>query len=378
MKIIVNKALLGEAANLLARVINPKNVLPILADVLFDVKDNEVTLTASDTEVTLSTTIALDTMEGDGRFCVSAKDLSAALAEITDEKVTIIATLESDMRFTLQHNSGETYFPIDNADEYPLPKQEQVSEPVTLPGLKVRDALKRSLWATASDDLRPIMNGVCFALKDSWLDIVTSDGHVLVKSHIDTSNGTKMTDEFRFIVPKKAATLLSGVLSGDPVSVSWNEHSCRMEFFPYTLTMRLVEGKYPNYNSIIPASQPLEAIVPRAFALCSLKKVLPFSADTQGSHLLRLSLTKDRLKLTAEDFDFSKGSHDSFYVDYNDRDIEVGVSGSRLAAVLSKMNGGELVFGLSDPSHAITFEPKEQSEGCDVLMLTMPMLLNED
>lgn len=378
MKIIVNKALLGEAANLLARVINPKNALPILADVLFDVKDNEVTLTASDSEVTLSTTIGLDTMEGDGRFCVSAKDLSAALAEITDEKVTIIATLESDMRFTLQHNSGETYFPIDNADEYPLPKQEQVSEPVTLPGLQVRDALKRSLWATASDDLRPIMNGVCFALKDSWLDIVTSDGHVLVKSHIDTVNGTKITDEFRFTVPKKAATLLSGVLSGDPVSVSWNEHSCRMEFFPYTLTMRLVEGKYPNYDRIIPTSQPLEAIVPRAFALCSLKKVLPFSADTQGSHLLRLSLTKDRLKLTAEDFDFSKGSHDSFYVEYDGSDIEIGVSGSRLAAVLSKINGGELVFGLSDPSHAITFEPKEQADGCDVLMLTMPMLLNED
>ena len=378
MKIIVNKALLGEAANLLARVINPKNALPILADVLFDVKDNEVTLTASDSEVTLSTTIGLDTMEGDGRFCVSAKDLSTALAELTDEKVTIIATLESDMRFTLQHNSGETYFPIDNADEYPLPKQEKVSEPVTLKGYQVKEALKRSLWATASDDLRPIMNGVCFALKDGWLDIVTSDGHVLVKSHIDTVNGTKITEEFRFTVPKKAATLLSGVLSGDPVSVSWNEHSCRMEFWPYTLDMRLVEGKYPNYNSIIPEDQPLEAIVPRAFALCSLKKVLPFSADTQGSHLLRLSLTKDRLKLTAEDFDFSKGSHDSFYVEYDGSDIEIGVSGSRLAAVLSKINGGELVFGLSDPSHAITFEPKEQADGCDVLMLTMPMLLNED
>lgn len=377
MKIIVNRALLGEAANLLARVINPKNALPILGDVLFDVKDNEVTLTASDLEVTLSTTIGLDTMEGDGRFCVSAKDLSTALAELTDEKVTIIATLESDNRFTLQHNSGETYFPIDNADEYPLPKQEKVSEPVTLKGHQVKEALKRSLWATATDDLRPIMNGVCFALKDGWLDIVTSDGHVLVKSRINAIEGAKITDEFRMIIPKKAATLLGGVLSGDPVKVSWNEHSCRMEFWPYTLDMRLVEGKYPNYNSIIPEDQPLTAIVPRAFALCSLKKVVPFSADNNGSHMVRMSLTKDRMKLTAEDFDFAKGSHDSFYVEYPHEDIEIGVSGSRLAAILSKLSGGEMRMCLTDPSRAMTFEPSEQDEDCEVLMLAMPMLLNE-
>ena len=375
MKIIVNKALLGEAANLLARVINPKNVLPILGDVLFDVKDNEVTLTASDSEVTLSTTIGLDTMEGDGRFCVSAKDLSTALAELTDEKVTIIATLESDNRFTLQHSSGETYFPIDNADDYPLPKQEKVSEPVTLKGNQVKDALKRSLWATATDEPRIIMNGVCFALKDGWLDIVTSDGLVLIKSHINAIDGAKITDEFRITIPKKAATLLGSVLSGDPVKVSWSEHSCRMEFWPYTLDMRLVEGKFPNYNSIIPEDQPLTAIVPRAFALCSLKKVVPFSNDS--SHMVRMSLTKDRMKLTAEDFDFAKGSHDSFRVEYPHEDIEIGVSGSRLAAILSKLSGNEIRMSLTDPSRAMTFEPSEQDEDCEVLMLAMPMLLNE-
>jgi DNA polymerase-3 subunit beta len=377
MKLIVNKALLGEAANLLARVINPKNALPILGDVLFDVKNNEVTLTASDSEVTMSTTIGLDTMEGEGRFCVSADQLRASLAELTDEKVTIIATTESDNKFTLQHQSGETYSPIDNADEYPLPKSETLPEPVSLEGIQVREALKRSLWATATDDLRPIMNGVCFALKDGWLDVVTCDGLVLVKSHINVIKGAKITDEFRMTLPKKAANILSGVLSGDAVKVSWNEHSCRMEFWPYTLDMRLVEGKYPNYDAIIPDDQPLTAIVPRAFALCSLKKVLPFSSDNQGSHLIRLSFTKDRMKMTAEDFDFAKGSHDSFYIDYPHSEIEIGVSGSRLAAILSKLSGGEMQMGMSDPSRAITFEPNEQDEDCEVLMLTMPMLLND-
>ena len=379
MKIIVNKALLGDAANLLARVINPKSALPILGDVLFDVKNNEVTLTASDSEVTLSTTIGLDTMEGDGRFCVSAKDLSTALAELTDETVTVIATLESDNRFTLQHNSGETYFPIDNADEYPLSKQEKVSEPVTLKGHLVKEALKRSLWATSNLDLRPVMNGVCFALKEGWLDIVTSDGYVLVKSRINANEGAEITDEFRMIIPKKAATLLGSVLSGDPVKVSWNEHSCRMEFWPYTLDIRLVEGNYPNYNSIIPEDQPMTAIVPRSLALCSLKKVVPFSADNGGSHMVRMSLTKDRMKLTAEDFDFAKGSHDSFYVEYphEDKDIEICVGGSRITAILSKLSGGDMRMCLSAPDRAITFEPLEQDEDCKVLMLAMPMLLNE-
>lgn len=149
MKLIVDKALFTEATNLLAKVINPKTPLPILGDILFDVKDNRLTMTASDSEITMSTTIGIDTMEGDSRFCVPASDLRAALAELSDKTLTILATTESDMRFVLQHQGGETYFPIEDADDYPLPMQEDLSEPVEIDSIYIKEALKRSLWSTA-------------------------------------------------------------------------------------------------------------------------------------------------------------------------------------------------------------------------------------
>ena len=375
MKLIVDKALFTEATNLLAKVINPKNPLPILGDILFDVRDNRLTMTSSDSEITMSTTIGLDTMEGDGRFCVPASDLRAALVELSDKTLTILATTESDMRFVLQHQGGETYFPIDDADNYPLPMQEDLSESVEIDGAYIKEALKRSLWSTAQDDLRPIMSGVHFALKDYYLDVVTSDGHSLVRSRINVSEEVQMLDEFRITLPKKGASLLAGILSYSKMELSYNDTTCLVNFDNYTLTMRLVEGKYPNYHSIIPEFQPLMATAPRAFTLCSLKKVLPFSDDS--SRMIRMSLTKESMTLSTTNEPAAKGSYDTFRVQYASIDITVGLAGPRLESILSKLSGSEVNIGLNDERHAVVFTPTTQDEKCQVLMLTMPMLLTE-
>lgn len=379
MKIIVSKSSLEDAVKNLCKVINPKNALPILGDILFEVNEKAkiARLTASDSEVIMTRDICLSECEGGGKFCIDATRLKDALGGLSEQPVTILATTESDQRFTIQHASGEAYFPLEGADEYPMPTEEKYNE--TLGGMKsgwMRDAMKRSLWATDDNDLRPVMNGVSFALVDGDLDIVASDGHVLVKSqyHIEV-------DEKRcgsFIMPRKVAKILGDIAEeGDDVDIDWNDRWGHIEMTGMGITFRLIEGKYPNYNAIIPEDQPLCATVDRSRLLNGLHKVIPFTTDNGGAKMVRMHFEGEELKTSGEDYDFSTGATDSMVIDYEGDTIEIGVSGSRLKTVLQKIGGQEVCISMRDHSHAIVIEPSEQEDDYDVLMLAMPMMLND-
>ena len=379
MKIIVQKSSLEDAVKNLCKVINPKNALPILGDILFDVNEKAkiARLTASDSEVIMTREIALSECEGGGKFCVEAMRLKDALGGLSEQPVTILATTESDQRFTIQHSSGETYFPLEGADEYPMPTEEKYNE--TLGGVKgewMRDAMKRSLWATDDNDLRPVMNGVSFALVDGNLDIVASDGHALVKSqyHIEV-------DEKRcgsFIMPRKVAKILGDIAEeGCFIGIEWNDRWAHIDLLGMDLTFRLIEGKYPNYNAIIPKDQPLCATVDRSRLLNGLHKVIPFTADNQGAKMVRMHFDGEELKVSGNDYDFITGATDSMAIGYEGDTIEIGVSGSRLKTILQKIGGQDVCISMRDYSHAIVIEPSEQEDDYDVLMLAMPMMLND-
>jgi len=379
MKIIVSKSSLEDAVKNLCKVINPKNALPILGDILFEVNEKAkiARLTASDSEVIMTREIALSECEGGGKFCVEATRLKDALGGLSEQPVTILATTESDQRFTIQHSSGETYFPLEGADEFPMPTEEKYNE--TLDGVKsewMRDAMKRSLWATDDNGLCPTMNGVSFALVDGDLDIVASDVHVLVKSQYHT-----MADEKRcgsFIMPRKVAKILGDIAEeGDYVDIDWNDSWGHIELTEMDITFRLIEGKYPKYNAIIPKDQPLCATVDRIRLLNGLRKVIPFTTDNQGAKMVRMYFEGEELKTSGEDYDFSTGATDSMAIDYEGDTIEIGVSGSRLKTILQKIGGQDVCIGMSDPSHAIVIEPSEQEDTYDVLMMAMPMMLND-
>ena len=378
MKIIVSKSSLEDAVKNLCKVINQKNALPILGDILFEVNEKAkiAMLTASDSEVIMTREIGLSECEGGGKFCVDATRLKDALGGLSEQPVTILATTESDQRFTIQHASGETYFPLEGADEYPMPTEEKYNE--TLGGLRgewLRDAMKRSLWATADDDLRPVMNGVSFALVDGNLDIVASDGHALVKSQYHIEADEKRCGSF--IMPRKVAKILGDIAEeGDFIGIEWNDRWAHIDLLEMDITFRLIEGKYPNYNAIIPKDQPLCAIVDRSRLTNALNKVIPFTVDNQGAKMVRMHFEGEELKMSGEDYDFSTGATDSMDIDYEGDTIEIGVSGNLLKTILQKIGGLEVCISMRDYSHAITIEPSEQEDAYDVLMLAMPMMLN--
>lgn len=377
MKFIISKTALEMAVKNICRVINPKNALPILADILcmVDEERKTITMTGSDTETWLTYQLGLQACEGGGRFCIGADLLRDALSELPEQPVTILATTESDMKFRLQHESGETILPLDNADEYPTPRHLEASRTEwTLESGMLKRVLKRSMFATANDDLRPVMNGVYFDQCDGVLNVVASNGHVLIRNAEEVDN---LPDSF--IMTKKAANLLPTLMDGDDeVVMAFDDHAVRVEQGLMSFTFLMVEGKYPNYMSVIPQDAPYSLTADRPALLKALRNVAHFTNDS--SRLVKLTmLSNQTMELRGEDFDFSTEATDRIGIDYPaGRDMTLGVKADNIIDELSRIIEPKVTIHFTDPSRAVTITPDDPLyQGEEITMLLMPMLVNE-
>ena len=384
MKLIVSKTAIEMAVKNICRVINPKNALPILGDVLCEANQAEKTLqlTGSDSETWLQATLMLEECEGEGRFCVSATSLLDALTPLSEQPVTILATTESDNRFTLEHQSGKAYFPIDNADEYPTPQPTGAdSQLIEMDAKELATAIQTVGWATANDDLRPVMNGVYFDIMQDKTVVTASDGHVLMK-YTTREDGSGPVGSF--IMPKKVAKLLPQMLDWkeyDSCDVMFTERQATIEQSNWSLTFRLVEGKYPNYESVIPKDSPFWMRADRSQLQNSVRKVSPFT--NESSMMLRCTIKNNGLLIVGEDYDFSMGAEDQVLIESNNpQAVTIGLKSSSLLAVLQKIPGMNVEVDYTDPSRAVTIieaideEEKSKRKG-EVLGLLMPMLVND-
>lgn len=384
MKLIVSKTAIEMAVKNICRVINPKNALPILGDVLCEANQAEKTLqlTGSDSETWLQATLMLEECEGEGRFCVSATSLLDALTPLSEQPVTILATTESDNRFTLEHQSGKAYFPIDNADEYPTPQPTGAdSQLIEMDAKELATAIQTVGWATANDDLRPVMAGVYFDIMQDKTVVTASDGHVLMK-YTTREDGSGPVGSF--IMPKKVAKLLPQMLDWkeyDSCDVMFTERQATIEQSNWSLTFRLVEGKYPNYESVIPKDSPFWMRADRSQLQNSVRKVSPFT--NESSMMLRCTIKNNGLLIVGEDYDFSMGAEDQVLIESNNpQAVTIGLKSSSLLAVLQKIPGMNVEVDYTDPSRAVTIieaideEEKSKRKG-EVLGLLMPMLVND-
>ena len=384
MKLIVSKTAIEMAVKNICRVINPKNALPILGDVLCEANQAEKTLqlTGSDSETWLQATLMLEECEGEGRFCVSATSLLDALTPLSEQPVTILATTESDNRFTLEHQSGKAYFPIDNADEYPTPQPTGAdSQLIEMDAKELATAIQTVGWATANDDLRPVMAGVYFDIMQDKTVVTASDGHVLMK-YTTREDGSGPVGSF--IMPKKVAKLLPQMLDWkeyDSCDVMFTERQATIEQSNWSLTFRLVEGKYPNYESVIPKDSPFWMRADRSQLQNSVRKVSPFT--NESSMMLRCTIKNNGLLIVGEDYDFSMGAEDQVLIESNNpQAVTIGLKSSSLLAVLQKIPGMNVEVDYTDQSRAVTIieaideEEKSKRKG-EVLGLLMPMLVND-
>ena len=378
MKFIVQKTAMEMAVKNICRVINPKNALPILTDILcmVDEERKTITMTGSDAEAWLTYQVALDECEGGGPFCIGANLLRDALAELSEQPLTILATTESDNLFTLKHASGATVLPLELSDEYPAPRHiDSTVNEWTLESGMLKRVLKRSMFATANDDRRPVLNGVYFDQCDGVLNVVATNGHVLIRNaeEVDNLSGS-------FIMTKKAANLLPTLMDGDDeVVMAFDDRAVRVEQGQMSFTFLMVEGKYPNYMSVIPQDAPYSLTADRPALLEALRNVAHFTPVS--SRLVKLTMISNQtLELRGEDIDFSTSATDRIAIDYPARrDMTLGVKADSIIDELSRIIEPKVTMHFTDPSRAITFAPiGPLYQGEEITMLLMPMLVGEE
>ena len=293
---------------------------------------------------------------------------------ISEQPITFEIDQASNLA-RINYQNGMFSLPVENADEFPQPQQiGDGATVITIPTSVLAENVNRTLFATAQDELRPVMNGIYFDLTANHLAVVASDGHKLVRNLI---LNIRSEQPAAFILPKKPATLLKGVLGkqGGDVVIRFDERNAEIVFEDGIIVCRLIEGRYPNYNSVIPQSNPNQLTVDRIGLLSALRRVQPFSNDS--SNLIRFHVENGTLQLDAEDYDFSKTATERIACDYNGMPMSIGFKGSSFIEILSNFECEQVVIQLADPSRAGLVLPMEQPENQDVLMLMMPMLLND-
>ncbi len=374
MKFTVSSTALSSRLQTLARVINSKNSLPILDSFLFEVNNQQLTITASDSENVMRSTLQLDEVDGEGNFAVPNRTLLDAMKELPEQPLTFEVNTEN-LTIKIIYQNGLYNFTAQNGDEYP--RSQQIPDNATV--IRIDSAvlngnLTRSLFATAQDELRPVMNGIYFDLTADGLAVVASDGHKLVRNK---NFNIKSETPAAFILPKKPATLLKNVLGKEQeeVVIKFDDRTAEISFAEGVLTCRLIEGRYPNYNSVIPQGNPNQLTIDRRSLIGALKRVLPFASES--SQLVRFHLDAGRLELSSEDIDFATSAKEVVNCEYAGQAMNIGFKGSSLSEILNNLQGDEVIIELADPSRAGIILPAVQPENEDVLMLIMPMLLND-
>ncbi len=374
MKFNVSSTKLFANLQSVSRVIAAKNSLSILEDVLFDLNEGVLTLTASDGETTIRTSIEVEASEGNGKVAFGAKLLLETLREFPEQPLTFLI---DDQNFSMLITSANgTYsFVGQNGMEYPeMRTDEENVNGFSINAGVLLDSINKTIFCTADDDLRPVMGGINFDLKPESLTMVATDAHRLVRL---TNTSIHSDKECSFILPKKPATILRNILQKETedVQVAFGDKNVRFEFGRTLIVCRQIEGRYPNYNAVIPQNNQNKVIVDRQTMVNACKRVSVF-ANT-GTSLLKLALTNNSIKISAQDIDFSTSAEETITCSYDGTPMAIGFKAPFLVEILAAIESNDVLIELADPARAGLILPTENQENEEVLMLLMPMLLND-
>lgn len=374
MKFVISSTTLSNHLQAISRVINSKNTLPILDCLLFELKDGTLSVTASDSETTMVTKVEVNESDSDGRFAVAAKTILDALKEISDQPLTFEVDINS-LEIKVSYQNGKYSLMGQNADEFPLAAAlGDNAVKVEMDAQILLGGINRTVFATADDELRPVMNGVYFDISTENVTMVASDGHKLVRFKTFSTVGSERA---AFILPKKPAVLVKNLLPKESgkVLIEFDERNAIFVLEKYSMVCRLIEGRYPNYNSVIPQNNPFKITVDRSLLMGALRRVSIFSS--QASSLIKLRMQENQIQVSAQDIDFSTSAEETLVCQYDGNPMSIGFKSTFLIDILNNIAADEVIVELADPSRAGVIVPVEQEENEDILMLLMPMMLND-
>ncbi|MDR0509597.1 MAG: DNA polymerase III subunit beta [Rikenellaceae bacterium] len=374
MKFVISSSALLSLLQTTGKVISSKNTLPILDYFLLDLKEGQLKVTASDLETTLVGVIRVENIEKEGIIAAPAKLMLDSLKEFSEQPLTIEAN-ESTWEIKISWKSGSLAIPGTSGLSYPaVPELDEARNETTFAVDALINGVNKTIFASADDEMRPVLNGIYIAIAPKLTTFVGTDAHKLVKYTVDTDNEAL---EATFILPKKPALLLRTVLlkEEDDVAVSFDAKNVLFKLKNYTLICRLIEGNYPNYGAVIPANNPNHVIADRVELLNGIKRVAVCS--NQATNLIKLEVRPNNIDLAAQDLDFSVSANEHLSCSYEGEEITIGFKSTFLVEILSNIETPSIVMELGDSTRAGVFKPiYDDKQPSTTLMLLMPMMIN--
>lgn len=372
MKFIVSSSQLLKQLQAISGVLNSSNTLPILDNFLFEISENNLIVSASDLETTMTTKIANTEASETGNIAIPAKLLMDTLKTFSNQPLTFLID-KNTFGIEIGSDNGKYKLSGQNGDEFPKTPQMESASSITLPSAILADAINKTLFATGNDELRPIMSGVFCELSTEGCTFVATDAHKLVK-YVRTDAKSETTASF--ILPKKPLTLLKNTLVNDSnVKVEFNETNAYFVFDNIELICRLIDGKYPNYDAVIPKENPNVLTIDRQLFHSSIRRVAIFANKT--THQIRLKVAGTELTISSEDLDFSNEAHERLSCQYTGEDMEIGFNSRFLMEMVNNLDSEQVNLEMSAPNRAGILVPQDGlEEGEQTLMLVMPVMLN--
>ncbi|MBQ2796472.1 MAG: DNA polymerase III subunit beta [Tidjanibacter sp.] len=373
MKFTISSSALLATLSTTGKVVSNKNTLPILDYFLFDLKDGILKVTASDLETTLISTVAVDNVEREGTIAAPVKLMLDSLKEFSEQPLTIEAD-ENTWEITVSWKSGSLKIPGTSGLGYPaLPELADDKSEVDMDVDMMIGGINKTIFATADDHLRPIMNGIYVNIAEGEVTFVATDAHKLVKYNAQA----EVPAASSFILPKKPSSLLRSILlkEENAVKVAFDKKNVVFNLSGSTLVCRLIEGVYPNYNAVIPAANPNKVIVDRAELLNAIKRVAVCS--NQATNLVEFNIAANSINLATKDLDFSYSAQETVMCAYEGSPITIGFKSTFLVDILSNIETPSVVIELADSTRAGVFKPLyDEPQSATTLMLLMPMMIN--
>lgn len=374
MKFIVSSSALLKNLQSMAGVLSSSNTLPILDDFLFELKDNHLDITASDLETTMTVSMEPSKAEEPGTVAIPAKILLETLKTFADIPVTVQI---NEQTLLVEISAGEGKYKMSGHKSHEFPQTPEMEDTVKM-GIKsevLASAFNKTIFATGNDELRPVMSGVFCEMTPDDVTFVATDAHKLVRyrrTDVAAENSTS------FIIPKKPLSQLKNILPTDEteVSLEFNTTNARFSFKNVTLVCRLIEGKYPNYEAVIPPTNPNKLVVDRLSLLNSIKRVAIFA--NQSTHQIRFKISGKELVLSSEDIDFSNEAKERLSCNYEGEDMEIGFNSKFMQDMLINLESNDIRLEMSAPNRAgIIYPVDKENEAENILMLVMPVMLNQ-
>ena len=371
MRFIVSTSTLLKHLQAVSGALSNSAVLPILENFLFEIKDSSLTISATDLQTSMTTSVAVESKES-GKIAVPSKILLDTLKTLPEQPISFSV---DDKTFAIEISAGDGKYRLsgENGEDFPkIPVVDNASS-VNLPASVLAEAINKTIFAVSNDELRPAMTGVFCQLSPQNVTFVATDAHKLVRYR---RNDAKADSATSFILPKKALNLLKSSLPSEDlnVSIEYNSTSAFFKFANIHLICRLIDERYPDYDAVIPQNNPNKLTLDRGLFLNCLKRVVIFANKT--THQVRLKITGSELNISSEDIDFANEAHERIGCQFDGEDMEIGFNAKFLIEMLNNLSGEEITIEMSTPNRAGLLFPSIKDENEDILMLVMPVMFN--